>query len=375
MRIALAISSLRAGGAERVMSSMASWWARRGNRVTLVTLGGSDDDFHRVDDRVARVTLGVTGESRGALDAARGNARRIRALRGALRAAQPDVVVSFVDITNVLAVAATRGMSAPLVISERTDPNHFPIGRMWTTLRRLAYPFAGALVVQSEGMRAWGDSAMRDPSRVVVIPNPVDLPGPDDAGDRVPPAYWRPDRRHVLAIGRLDDGKAFDLLLRAFSDALGPKPEWDLVIMGEGPARAALEGLRAELGLEDRVRLPGRVHDPWAVGRAADMLVLSSRFEGFPNVILEAMAHGVPPVSFDCPIGPRHILTDGRDGLLVPPGDVRGLAAAIGRVAESDAFRTALASEAARSAQRYETGTVMEQWNDLIARLTGTRPA
>ena len=356
------------------MSIMASWWAQRGNAVTLVTLADAGEDFHTLRGGVCRVALGLTGESRGALDAVRGNARRIRALRAAFRAAAPEIVVSFVDITNVLAVAATRGLRAPVIISERTDPDHFPIGRMWNTLRRIAYPLADTLVVQSEGMRAWGHAAMGDLSRVEVIANPVDV-SPLTAGDSAAASgFWRPDRRHVLAIGRLDDGKAFHLLMRAFADALGARPEWDLVIMGEGPERHALEKLRGELGLDGRVHLPGRVSEPWAVGRAADMLVLSSRFEGFPNVILEAMAHGVPPVSFDCPIGPRHILTHGKDGLLVPPEDVPMLAAAIGRVAESDDLRAGLAAGAGIAAQRYATASVMVRWNQLILRLTGVRP-
>ena len=375
MRIALIISSLAAGGAERVLSLMANWWAEQGNDITVITIAGVERDFYNTDASITRVALDLMHDRRNALDAIRANINRVRALRKAVQEAKPHVVISFVDITNILVILATRGLGIPVIISERTSPKHFAAGRIATTLRPFVYPRASMLVMQSEALRSWGEKVMHWDTRVTVIANPVLSASSSEASRQYPPIWWRADRKHILAIGRLDPGKGFDMLLEAFHRALGDNPQWDLVIIGEGPSRRNLEDARSRLGLGKRAFFPGRIEHPWDIGSKAEIFVLSSRYEGFPNVLLEAMVHGLACISFDCPVGPGQIVRDNHDALLVPPENVDALAAAINRVANSDEHRHRLGSAARKSVQRFDPVHIMRDWDDMIEKITELRPA
>ncbi len=165
--------------------------------------------------------------------------------------------------------------------------------------------------------------------RIAVIHNPVELPAASDDGEGA--TVWGTDgARRVLTAGRLVPQKNHALLLEAFARLLD-SVEARLVILGEGPLRAALERRAAELGIAHAVSLPGFLLHPWPVYAAADLFVLSSDFEGFGNVLVEALACGLPVVSTDCPSGPREILDDGAFGTLVPCGDAAALAEAMRR--------------------------------------------
>jgi glycosyltransferase involved in cell wall biosynthesis len=166
----------------------------------------------------------------------------------------------------------------------------------------------------------------------------------------------------------LSEEKSVDRLLDAFSSIAPAHPLWDLVVLGEGPLRAALEAQVQKLGLQGRVGLPGRVGNVGDWYARADLYVLSSRVEGFPNTLGEAMAHGCAAVSYDCDTGPRDIIRDGVDGLLVRPvGDVRALAAALGALMADDAQRARMGKQAVDVRERYSMKTVLAKWDALFA--------
>jgi len=206
--------------------------------------------------------------------------------------------------------------------------------------------------------------------RCEVIPNPV--PPLDEQRDPVVGpssglARTEHDGRVAMAMGRLVEQKGFDLLLQAFSRVAAGNPAWRLVIVGDGPARSPLCALAAELGVSDRVSFAGRVHNPQGWLHSADLFVLSSRYEGFPNALLEAMACGVACVSFDCQSGPADIIRPEINGLLVPPEDISALANALDRLMKSDAERSRLASRAQDVLERFGVDRVMGAWDELIA--------
>src|SRR6266446_695569 len=155
MRIALVIDSLRSGGAERIACTLANHWTESGNEITLVTFASAETDFYTIDVRVNRIALGLNRSSRNWVEFVRNNMQRIKMLRGAVRSSEFDVLVSFVDKTNVLVLLATLALGVPVVVSERTDPRKHPIGKVATCLRILLYPRARAVVVQTAGVPEW----------------------------------------------------------------------------------------------------------------------------------------------------------------------------------------------------------------------------
>jgi GalNAc-alpha-(1->4)-GalNAc-alpha-(1->3)-diNAcBac-PP-undecaprenol alpha-1,4-N-acetyl-D-galactosaminyltransferase len=359
VRLTLLISSLGMGGAEKVLSVLANAWAERGHAVTVLTLDdGRDPPFFPLHPAVAWRPLALARPSGDPLRAVRANVGRVRALRAAVRAAPPDVLVAFMDQSNVLAVLAARGLAVPVVICEHTNPATALLNRPWRALRAAVYPLASCLVVLTETARDYFPPRVRRRARV--IPNPVTVP--PDVGDPGPRR-----RPRAVALGRLSREKGFDLLLAAFALVADRVPDWTLTILGEGPERAALEAQRDGLGLRDRIDLPGATRYPGGELRRADLFVLPSRLEGFPMALCEGLASGLPAAAFDCPSGPRAILRDGIDGILVPPEDVPALAAAMARLMGDDTERRRMAARAPEVLDRFGIEPVLAQWDEVFA--------
>ncbi|MGB6105902.1 MAG: glycosyltransferase, partial [Pusillimonas sp.] len=202
-------------------------------------------------------------------------------------------------------------------------------------------------------------------SRLTVIPNAVRWPLASAEPIIEPPP--RQGRYRVLAVGRLHPHKGFDLLIRAFHEIAGHFPNWDLVILGEGDCREALQAQIDEAGLAARISMPGRVGNvaDWYV--QSDLYVLSSRVEGLSNTLLEAMASGLAPVAFDCETGPREIVRSGIDGVLVSPADdTEALAAHLSDMMAHPEQREAYARRAVDVRDRFSTTRVMALWSNLF---------
>lgn len=368
MRICLIISSLRAGGAERVLSRIAGCWAEV-HEVSVITLGPPADDFFRLHKAVRRLWVDASppplGNVRQVLGA---TLHRIRQLRRVVREYEADVVICFGDIMNIVTLAALCGTDVPVIVAERTDPVEHRIANIWRTLRRVLYPNAAAVVVQTQKVRNWVARFVR-PERIAVIPNPVELPPKHATADADAgfPADGR--RLKVIAIGRLSQEKGFDLLIRAFAKCSREGLSWSLTIFGDGAERPALEALVRQLNLGDRVTLPGRVSDPTAYLATAQMFVLASRYEGFPNALLEAMAAGLPVIATNCPSGPAEIIRDGYDGILVPTGDVDALARTMESLMSDSDLRAHLSARAIEVTARFGAARIMTLWNELLLRV------
>jgi glycosyltransferase involved in cell wall biosynthesis len=359
-RLTLVITSIEAGGAERVLSELANHWAARGRKVTLITLASGRKDFYPLDSSINRLALDVLEPSRGVLHALWGNIRRILRLRRAIQESSPELVLAFTDQTNVLTLLATRGLGVPVVVSERIDPLQHRLGRFWAWARRRTYPWASVVVVQTQRVRQWASGFVRG-DRLAVIPNAVSAPRAPAGGV---PSIPQPA---IVAMGSLVRRKGFDMLLEAFAGAAHDQPEWGLVIFGEGPDRGALEAQARALRIDDRVQMPGTVATPHQVLAQAALFVLSSRVEGFPNALLEAMSVGCAVASFDCPSGPADIITDGVDGLLVPAGDTAALSAALRRLIADPALRARLGGAARAVNRRFSREAIAAEWESVLA--------
>ena len=369
LNITLVISSLSCGGAERVMSLMANYWADIGWEVTLITLDSLDSDFYLLHPPVKRVAMGLMRESSNVLFAIRHNLVRFAQLRKKIVSSRANVVISFMEKTNVLTLLATRGLGVRVIVSERTDPAHYVVGKVWNWLRHVTYPWADIVAVQSNQVKQWLEEIV-DKAKIVVIPNPINY----DHNERNYASLndligGKKDKRSIVAMGRLGFEKGYDLLLKAFAKTTHLNPEWRLIIIGEGEERESLQRIANDLNIREKCFFPGRVNNAMQLLKDADLFVLSSRFEGFPNVLLEAMACGLPVISFDCPSGPREIIRDGMDGVLVPSENIDALAETMNRLMTDDSERKRLGAKAPEVIERFSLGKIMAMWEETIYKI------
>lgn len=353
--VAIYLPSLAGGGAERVMVSLANGFVRRGLAVDLILARAEGPYLPEVAKAVRIIDLGCS--------------RVLTSLPGLvryLRQTRPTALLTAMSHANVIAVLARDLARVPtrVVISER---DHFSasLGRArglrargLIALMRRVYRRADAAVAVSEGVA--DDMAFRmglPRNRIDVIFNAVDVDEVQARADAafLPPWLDGPPGALIVAVGRLAPQKGFTTLISAFARVRAERPA-RLVILGEGPLREALEAEAKRLGVAADVGLPGFVENPFPVLRRADLFVLSSRHEGFPNVLIQAMACGTPVVATECPSGPAEILDGGRWGRLVPVDDDAALAKAISATLDGPDHPDVAARAAAFNLDRAVTG-------------------
>ena len=317
-----------------------------------------------IDPRVDQVRLGITNRNSNPVADPR-NALKLFALRKAIVGSRPDVVLPFMVHTAVPVILALTGTGLKVAACERSHPVLYEIGAIWRSLRKFAYHRATAVVTQTaeaaQHFREW--KSLRE--RVHVIPNVV--PQPED-NLRIPPCLER--SRTLLSVGRLSPEKRYDLLIRAFAQSELAASGWTLEIAGDGPEETELRKLARSLGLKDAVELPGWTAEPARRFIRAQLYVLTSKFEGFPNALCEAMVHGCAPVSFDCSCGPRDIIRQGVNGILVSNGDMKRLARELRDLAGNDKKRAQFAAKAPEILERFGEESVLRRWDKLFHELT-----
>jgi len=363
LRVTFVVYTLEAAaGVERATTLVANGLAERGHQVSVVTTWGEESRF----PLHPAVRL-------HALRRTRGSFRQtflpdLLGLRAYLRRHPTDILIGAETSVMLLALPAAAGLGVSCLGWEHFNFNtvfNRPRGRLnrWRLGRRLTARFASAVVVltrrDAELWRA-GSGALR--ARIDVIANPLPF-------SPTPVNPYCAERRVVLAAGRLTEQKGFDLLIDAWSRLEGDFPDWTLRIVGGGgeeEANLRAQVRRAGLG---RVVLAGEVRDMGAEYRGAGVYCLSSRYEGLPMVLLEAQAHGLPVVAFDCETGPREVIEQGENGLLVPPQDPAALAAALRGVLTDAARRTRMSERSHASANRFGPERIVAEWERLLGSL------
>ena len=326
--------------------------------IHLVTARAGGAFESHVDKRVVRVVLGRKHVSHSVLRLAR-----------YIRVERPVAMISTLDYCNVVFLFATLLTRIPLrkvIRDANVFQDAFPSARARVRamflrfLMRLLYRRADDVVIITEDVgRSLLQHRMVPADRMRRIPNPVLLQKSNLS--RFSDVSQVPCDPFILAIGRLSPQKGFDILIRAF--ALLPDADVKLVILGEGPLESQLKTLAADQGVQDRIIFQGFVQNPPEYLRLASLFVLSSRWEGFSNVLTEALAAGTPIVSTDCPGSPREVLDNGRFGRLVDVGDPQKLAKAMDAELHS---QTASAEARMEHAANYAAEAVTEQYLHVL---------
>lgn len=393
VRVMLLLSSLHGGGAERVAVHLLNRCDPSVVDVRMGLLHGSgpflaDADESRIDvSPIGQEWLAFEGKNSSFYRPHKLAAGAVLAplnLNRMIRAHRPHVVMSFLKGMNVLTGAVVGGMrrERPRWIVREGNNTDAVIEdelknglarRVVKTLTRRSYRAADCFLANSHEMAAGLQRRLDlDPARVRVIHNPIDLAKIRRLSRE--PAVGAPERPFILTVGRLEYQKAHDVLLRAFAASAAAK-DHDLVILGRGALEAETRALAAELGVADRVRFLGWVANPWAWMAKAKLFVLSSRWEGFPSVVAEALACGAPALVTHCDFGPAEVVEDGKSGWVVPVDNVEAFGAAMDHLVANDALRAEFSRAGRLRAEAFDIDPMVQAYTSLfVEQALATRP-
>ncbi len=310
MKLLLMVDAFR-GGAGNVMQILAGQMARRGHDVTLLLLNGAIDPPKHDLAGVKVIEYPLVEKEPGKTPIGR-LFRYRRAVKRLIAAAAPDAILSFLTEYNCL-TAWTVGGKIPLVISERNNPFQEKAKAQWEFLRRRYYHKADRLVVQCAEFAAFYPPKVRE--KIAVIPNPILKPA-------IFADHSREGEIRLITMGRLHPQKNFPWMIEAVCRIHAQNPAVRLAIYGGGDDREALQALITEKGAADYITLAGKTDTPHQRLAEADIYLMTSDYEGFPNALSEAMAVGLPSVSRICHQGLKDLVTDGENGYLVAPDDM-----------------------------------------------------
>lgn len=351
LRILFVISALNPGGAQRVVSVLANEMARRQIVVGILTIRPGEDAFI-LDPRVTRIAADTSVTGATVVAPFRRFFRIRNTIRQETKRFHPTCVISFLSILNIRVLNALRRERVPVLVSERNTKEALD-GFAWRILRRLSYPLAKGLVVQTQ-RQAHAFSGHN--SNIVVIPNPLELPkpGPFERKEKI-----------ILLVGRMSPQKQFDRFLEeiAASDLDG----YRIVLAGERrePMASRIDAIISRPDYPHVVELLGHVPDLASLYDTAAIFVLPSRHEGFPNALSEALAWGCSVAGFDCPTGPAELIRDGENGYLIPDQDWNALCASVQYLVKDDTTRYAFYASAISGQKKYGVSEITERWITL----------
>ena len=355
--IAFVIGKLNAGGAQRVLSILANYWALQGKKVCVITYNDTEEDFFVLDTKVRRIIIPSLKSSKTVIDKIFQNIRCIIAIRMALKKVGAKVSIGFIAITNIRLILASFGLGLKVIISERNDPARQSLGFMWDLLRKFFYKFADVVTANSNGALKSLSSYVPD-EKLFLVPNPLQLNVLNDN---------RNDSNHeILTVGRLVPQKAHDILLEAFAKVASRNTDWRLIIIGDGKLSDELQCQAERLGIAECVTWLANVRDPFKYYKRADIFVLVSRYEGIPNALLEAMSCGLPVIVSDSSPGPLEYVKHETTGLVVPVNNATALEDSINRLIHDPKLRIRIGKAARARVDECNLPIVVKVWEKAL---------
>ncbi len=407
--IAMYIGSLNKGGAERVMVNLAEYFCIRGYRVTLITTYLADDEYEAphgnwsltdkeglvktavlnpedelkyvylkkedketsesAEDSVSgidRVFTALMPEERGGRIA--NFRRRIGKLRKTFKELNPDIILSFLGKNNVMAINAAKGLEIPVVVSVRSNPSREYGSKGLNFSMNMLFPKAAGVVVQTTGAKEYFKESIQKKCRI--LPNSIH---PDFISRELVPFENR--TKTIVSVGRLDDNKNQILLIKAFGKIADKHSEYRLVIYGDGPSRSKFTDEAKSLGLLDKsIFFMGNVSGVADKIKDSEIFVLSSKQEGMPNALIEAMALGLCCISTDCPCGgPKDLINTKENGILIPMGSedamVESLSKALSEVIEDRELAKKMSEAAVSVREEYSPDKINLMWEEYFEKL------
>lgn len=352
------------GGAERVMATIANEFVKRGNEVCIVTLK-EPKSAYRLDPRIK-----IVG-AKGCVQSENKVLRVIQFIYSGmkgffcyiyyLKTYKPDAVLSFLTYSNLLAIMTRRLFvkDVPVIVSERCDPQRR--GYILKRLCELMYSKADCLVCQSKRVESYFRK-ISNKANTKIIPNPVNT----ECIAQTPP---NKRRNAIVAVGRLSPQKNYNLLIHSFHEIICDYPDYIVEIYGQGPEYNSLNQTIRSLHLENNIFLMGTKNNVMQSIYDARLLVITSNYEGFPNVLVEAMASGLPVISTNFPTGvARELIKDGINGYVIPRNNKKELAGAMVKILRDSQMQKRMGEENRKITSRFELNKIIDQWIAVLDR-------
>lgn len=352
-KIMFVMNQMTSGGAERVVSILANKMSQQMDKISLVITFESEIHYSlnsEIDVIKFNINTNSSQISRNLLE--------IKKLINTFKENKPDIIISF--IRNVNCIIAARIVGIPVIISERNNPKYDPKSKFWRITRKIVYPYADGVVFQTEGARSYFNNSIKRKS--CIIQNPII--------DSIPIREHKENyNKEIVTIGRLCNQKDQITLIKAFNKFVKEHNDYKLIIYGEGDLRNKLEEEIKLLGIEEYVDMPGNYKDIHDKIKNAQVFVLSSIYEGYPNALIEAMAIGLPVISTSCEYGPSEIISNYNNGILVPVGDYNELEKEISKLVSDGNIMKKLSENAVKIREDLNVDIIVDKWMEYIIKV------
>ncbi len=369
MKIVFMTNAMGKGGAERVIVNLTSYLSEK-NEVSIIsvhnTYVGYDIDkkvnLYTLDDEYTDIySTEKSIEKISMIKKIKRIFKRLTKINYYKKSLKPDVIVSFMPKPSFLVLITNFINKIPVIVSVRNDPKTEYASKKNNILMKILYPSAAGFVFQTEEAKNYFNKKIKD--KAVVIPNPINP-------KFIEKPFLEERQKEIVSVGRLEEQKNHKLLIDAFSEVVKKYGDYKLIIYGEGKLRKNLEDYINEKELQGKVFLPGNVDNIKDRIYESSMFVLSSNYEGMPNALMEAMALGLPVISTDCPCGgPRFLIQNNKNGILVENGNVEELENAMKKILENPDFASELGKNANKIAETLNPNKVNAVWEKYIKKV------
>ena len=356
MKLMFCIGEMKKGGAERVVANLSNYLIKHNEEVNIITtIKGKS--FYELDKKI---NLDGLDDDKLHKNFIIKNKKRLKKLKAILKNKKPDIIVSFLPEPSYRVLfLKIFNRQLKVIVSVRNDPKVEYKSRINRLIMKLLYPLADGFVFQTKEAQEYFSKKIQNKS--VIIPNPINE-------DFICKPYEGEREKIIVAVGRLEEQKNHKMLIDAFSMLPKELNKYKLIIYGEGSLRNKLEEQINELGLKDRVLLPGQVDNIKDKIYKASLFVLSSNYEGMPNALMEAMALGIPCISTDCPCGgPRFLIKDGYNGYLIPTNDIYSLCKTMQNVLGKE--QTEISKRANKIIIKLNPNKINQDWHEYINKI------